>query len=387
MTDSAAGDAAAILSRADDPELVEIVQTVAQLCQADAAAIAVRVGDHYRLTLTHGVSQVITTAADAYCRASMTMDGIYTINRGRQRARFGDAPGPDIRFYASAPIYGPGQVLAGLLCVADSEPKVLSPLQVRALDTLALNLTTLVELRLLQQSRAQDPLQPGLPGTVDALRAELSHDLRVPLSSIMASLEMLDDELGAHPDPTVGVLLSRSNRAAHRMLRMLEQHLATGTSADSTAAVVPKVDLAELARTLGTDAVALLEQEGATLQIGALPVVDGDTDEMYSVLQNLLTNAVKFARPGVPCQVSITSRSIPQGVRISVTDNGIGIPASRREEIFEMYARGPSAVAGHGIGLGTVSRTVRSHGGRVGADDVIGGGAEVWFELPVAGRP
>ncbi len=379
-----AADAAAVLSRTEDPELVEIVQAVAQLCEADAAAVAVRVDDHYRLTLTHGISQVITSAADAYCRASMTIDGVYTVNRSRQRARFGNAAGPDIRFYASAPIHGPGKVLVGLLCVADSEAKVLTPLQVRALDTLALNLSTLVELRLLRQSYALHPLPLGPPKSLDELRAELSHDLRVPLSSVLACLEMLGDELGDHPDPAVGVLLSHSDRAAHRMLRMLEQHLDTGTGSHALAAALPRVDLGDVARSLATDTAVLLEQQGATLQIGALPVVEGDPDEMYSVLQNLLDNAVKFARPGVPCEVTITSRSIPDGVRVSVTDNGIGIPAPRRAEIFGMFHRGASAVAGHGIGLGTVSRTVRSHGGRVGAADVTGGGAEVWFELPVA---
>ena len=385
MTGVGAGDAVAILSSTEDADLLEVVQAVAQLCDADAAAISVRVGDGHRLTLTHGISSVITAAAEAYCRASMTMDGVYTVNRGRQRARFGDTAAPDIRFYASAPIYDPVGELVGLLCVADSEPKVLTPLQVRALDTLAQNLTTLVELRLLQrQGRALAPAQPDLAASMNELRAELSHDLRVPLSSIVASLEMLDDELANHEDPAVGVLMSRSNRAAQRMLRMLEQHLHAGTSMYAAAALAPQVDLAEVARALGIDAATLLETEGATLRIGALPIVDGDPDEMYSVLQNLLTNAVKFARPGMPSHVSITSSAVPDGVRVSVTDNGIGIPESRRQEIFEMFNRGPTAVEGHGIGLGTVSRTVRSHGGRVGVDEVVGGGAEVWFELPAS---
>ena len=383
MTNTAAGDAVQVLSRTDDAELVEIVQSVARLCDADAAAISVWTGDGYRLTLTHGISQVITAAADAYCRASMSMDGVYTVHHGRQRARFGNTSAPDIRFFASAPIYAPDRTLVGLLCVADTEPKALTALQVRALETLAQNLTTLVELRLLQHQRlAPTTRPPGLTTSRNELRAELSHDLRVPLSSIVASLEMLDDELADHADPTVGVLLSRSSRAARRMLRMLEQHLGAGTSGYAAEPPAPQVDLAEVARTLGLDAATLLEDGSATLEIGVLPVVDGDADEMYSVLQNLLTNAVKFARPGVPSQVSITSTVIPDGVRVSVTDNGIGVPESRRKEIFEMFKRGGTAVEGHGIGLGTVSRTVRSHGGRVGVDEVTGGGAEVWFELP-----
>ena len=65
-----------------------------------------------------------------------------------------------------------------------------------------------------------------------------------------------------------------------------------------------------------------------------------------------------------------------------MTDNGIGIPAERRMDVFTLFSRVDSGVEGHGIGLGTVARTVHSLGGRVGADEAPGGGAEVWFELP-----
>ncbi len=105
---------------------------------------------------------------------------------------------------------------------------------------------------------------------------------------------------------------------------------------------------------------------------------------MYSVLQNLLTNAVKFARPGVGPRVSISSRPVPDGWRISVADNGIGIPADRRADVFTMFSQADARVEGHGIGLGTVARIVSALDGRVGADEAPSGGAEVWFELPAS---
>ena len=105
---------------------------------------------------------------------------------------------------------------------------------------------------------------------------------------------------------------------------------------------------------------------------------------MYSVLQNLLSNAVKFTRPGIRPWVSISSSRIPYGWRVTVADNGIGIPAEHRMDVFTLFSRVDSDLDGHGIGLDTVARTVHNLGGRVGADEATGGGAEVWFELPAS---
>lgn len=217
---------------------------------------------------------------------------------------------------------------------------------------------------------------------ISHLAAELSHDMRVPLTSIVGSLEMLEDELGEHPNPEVGALLARAQRAADRMLRMLEQHMdITPTPAGR---ILSDVDLGKMAFQLALDSALLLEMADATLDLGYLPVVRADPDEMYSVLQNLLTNAVKFTRPGVRPRVSISASRVPDAWRVSVTDNGIGIPADRRVDVFSLFSRVRSRVEGHGIGLATVARTVNAFGGQVGADEAPGGGTEVWFEIPTS---
>jgi signal transduction histidine kinase len=214
------------------------------------------------------------------------------------------------------------------------------------------------------------------------LAAVLSHDMRVPLSSIIACLEMLEEELGANPDPAVTALLDRATKAADRMLRMLDQNLTIDPVPRSQSRM--DVDLDTVANQLAIDSAPLLERAGATLKVGRLPVVRARPDEMYSVLQNLLTNAVKFTRPGVRPWVSISARQIPYGWRVSVTDNGIGIPAQRRMDVFTLFSRANSGVEGYGIGLSTVARIVHNLGGRVGADEAPSGGAEVWFELPAS---
>ncbi len=212
--------------------------------------------------------------------------------------------------------------------------------------------------------------------------AELSHDILVPLTSIIANLEMLDEHLGESPDPTVAALLARTTRAADRMQRMLVQRMEVHETPVGPALV--EVDLREVANQLAVDSSHLLDVSGARLDIDWLPVVYADPDAMYAVLQNLLTNAVKFARPDVHPRLTISASQISSGWRISMTDNGVGIPAQRRMDVFAPFARANTEVEGHGIGLGSVARIVSTLGGRVGADEAPGGGADVWFELPAS---
>lgn len=232
------------------------------------------------------------------------------------------------------------------------------------------------------------PSSHGAPGTAVAatltsqLAAELSHDMVVPLTSIIANLEMLEDELGEDRDPAIATLLTATARAAVRMQRMLDQRMEI--YAAPVAPTLVEVDLCQVAHQLSVDAAELLRLAEAQLDIGWLPVVHADPDAMYSVLQNLLTNALKFARPDVGPQLSISASQVASGWRVSMTDNGIGIPAQRRVDVFAPLTRANARVEGHGIGLGTVARIVHSFGGRVGADEAPGGGAEVWFELPAS---
>jgi signal transduction histidine kinase len=202
----------------------------------------------------------------------------------------------------------------------------------------------------------------------------------VPLSSIVASVEMLADELDHHPDRTVRALLGRARRAAVRMVHMLDHQMEPGAANDDPA--VQDVDLGGVVDQLLLDSAVLVESAGAAVDVGELPVVRADPDGMYSVLQNLLVNAIKFARPGVPPEVRIEARRRHDGWRVVVRDNGVGVAAEHQADVFSLFTRADSGVAGHGIGLATVARIVGAHRGRVGVEAVDGVGAEIWFELP-----
>ena len=379
-----------VLSRPDDPDLQELLELVADICDSPMAGISVLKGSYLHIpAVTRNIRPFVSPAHETFCATAMDLDGIFAVEDASVDPRFADigwANGrqSNARFYASAPIFAPHGEMVGRLCVVDSEPKVLTGLQLRSLEALALSVTKLIELRLLQSTRpspAAPELGQAATTVVSQLAAELSHDLRVPLSSIVASVEMLQDELADHPDRAVGALLAQTTRAADRMVRMLEQNMELG-DAGRTPSRVP-VDLGLVLEQLVLDSAALLDPVGAVVEAQRLPVVRADPDDMYSVFQNLVTNAVKFARPDVPAWVRVDARPVEQGWRVTVRDNGVGIPPERRVDVFALFSRVASTVDGHGIGLATVARIVTAHGGRVGADEVAGGGTEMWFELPV----
>jgi signal transduction histidine kinase len=377
-----------ILSRPDDEELIEMVELVAEICDSEAAGITIERGEEYHVPIAYGIEPLVCASDDTFCRLTMSTDGVFCVEDAMTDPRFsgiGWVTGKlaHARFYASAPLYAPRGQMVGRLCVIDSVPKTISPLQRRALETLALSATKVIELRLMQSSRVRT-ISPEVRQTaatlMSQLAAELSHDLRVPLSAIVASVEMLEDELSDHPDRAVAALLTSATRAIGRMDRMLNQNMGFGTS--DPRGNVREVDLQRVASQLILDSAPLLDPLGAVIKTGDLPVVRADPDDMYSVLQNLVSNSLKFARPGIPPVVRIASRQTHGGWRVWVRDNGVGIPEHRRVDVFSLFSRARSDVAGHGIGLATVARIVSAHGGRVGAEPVPGGGTEIWFELP-----
>lgn len=379
----AAREALDILSRPDDRELQEIVRLAADLCEADAAALTVLKEGAYHLCVTHGMEPTVCPADETFCQFTMTTEGTYFVHDALADERFTDLGWVAgrfgrVRFYASAPLYCPGGTMLGRLCVVSADPHTLSPLQERSLQALANSVTRILELRLTQRSRPA-PASQDL-AMMSHLAAELSHDMRVPLSSILASVEMLQDELTDTADPAVGMLLGRAGAAADRMSRMLEQIMHFGSIDDDPE--MHDVDLNKLLSQLVLDSGGLLDAQGAQVEFDDLPVVRADADEMYSLFQNLIANSAKFARPGVPARISIRADRQGDLWRLSVSDNGIGIPEDRRTEVFGLFSRVDPAIDGHGIGLATAARIVAAHGGRIAAEAAPGGGTVIWFELP-----
>ena len=208
-----------------------------------------------------------------------------------------------------------------------------------------------------------------------------SHDLAEPLRTMsgFATLlreryeDVLDERGLRYADHVIG--------AAVRMRELIDGLLEYSRAGRQTPSCDP-VDLASVVDDLVAELAARVADQGATVQIEALPVVLGDPLLLRQLLQNLIVNALKF-NDGRPPVVTVSAGWEAGACRISVADNGIGIAAEHRERIFEMFQRlhGRERFEGTGIGLALTKRIVELHGGRIWVDSEPGEGATFSFTL------
>jgi len=156
-------------------------------------------------------------------------------------------------------------------------------------------------------------------------------------------------------------------KAARRMQEFIENLLklsaiATGGRPFQT------VNLQTLAQEVAEDLEARIAQSNAQLNIDHLPTLEADATQMWQLLQNLIGNALKYHRDGVPPVVMVTSRPLRDGFwEIMVQDNGIGIEPHQISRVFQPFERGNSGglFEGSGMGLAICKKIVDRHGGSI----------------------
>jgi PAS domain S-box-containing protein len=211
-----------------------------------------------------------------------------------------------------------------------------------------------------------------------------NHDLRNPLSAILANCELLMDEAaipGEEHRATVKAIYSCSQFTLQLLNDVLD--ISVIESGNQRLCLEP-TDL----RSLVEESIALshpLAHQKST-QINALyqeptPVVTLDRRQMLRVFQNLIGNAIQYSQSGAKIELTIVTEG--RKVLITVRDNGPGIPHDELNSIFNPFHRTRAASAEHGTGLGLpiCKRIVESHGGKIWADNAVGGGAVIRVSL------
>lgn len=220
---------------------------------------------------------------------------------------------------------------------------------------------------------------------LEDLAVIVSHDLQEPLRKIRLFGRRLADRCGAALDDDGKVALGHMLNAAERMRGLLMDLLdLTRVSAHEPAFV--EVDLAKLADEVTHDLAAAVCEAAAEIEAHDLPRVRGEPAHLRLVLQNLLANALKYRRHGMPPRICIEGASAEPGTRaFAVTDNGIGFEQAQAERIFAPFQRlHPAHVyGGTGMGLAICRKVIERHHGRIEAFGQPGQGARFLVTLPL----
>ena len=235
----------------------------------------------------------------------------------------------------------------------------------------------------------------------------VAHEIRTPMSSLVAIVEVMTDNLGHMPEEEVRANIGRIARAVVRLNTLVENVLDAGSLRAGRFSVrMGKVNLDEVIDQALATVAPLFEEKGqvsrvvfvetpggmlrnTTVEPGRVPLVWGDERRLGQVFANLLSNASKYGPTGDTVTIRVarefaenTGRS--STVRVSVSDNGPGIPLPEQADVFERHFRASSAVLaapGTGLGLAITRAIIEAHGGQVGIESEHGRGTTVWVTL------
>lgn len=216
-----------------------------------------------------------------------------------------------------------------------------------------------------------------------------SHDLQEPLRKIQAFGDRFQQRYADVLDERGLDYLRRMQDAASRMQILIQDLLAFSRVGTQTRPFAP-VDLADVVTDVLTDLETRFEETKGGIRVAQLPLVEADATQMRQLFQNLISNALKFHRPGVPPEIEIHCNRITDGLddrefyQIVVADNGIGFEEKYNERIFGMFQRlhGRSEYEGTGVGLAVCRRIVERHHGRITAQSSLGQGSTFTITLP-----
>lgn len=212
-----------------------------------------------------------------------------------------------------------------------------------------------------------------------------AHDLAEPVRSIVSFSQLLERRLSDSYDKEIKEYLGFLIAAARRMqaqVQGLRDYVRLGEGVDNRGGVELQ-DLAQKAVDFLKEPIRLAQ---ATVEIGPLPHVYANAEQITDVFRNLIDNAVKFRRPGEPPRIRINAERIDGEWTICVADNGIGIDPRYASDIFQVFRRlnPPSHATGEGIGLSLCRRAIERHGGRMWVESSLGQGSAFHFTLPAS---
>ncbi|HZX31094.1 MAG TPA: PAS domain S-box protein [Rhodocyclaceae bacterium] len=214
-----------------------------------------------------------------------------------------------------------------------------------------------------------------------------SHDLQEPLRKVSSFAQLFAKKYAGHLDEAGQTYINFMVDGASRMQILVDDllHYSRLTRVDRSH---QEVDMDAVLDGVLADLQLFIKETGARIEAGRLPAIQGDASQLRALLQNLISNAVKYRAPDRPPEVQVGASVQAGEATFWVRDNGIGIDPRYFEKIFVIFQRlhARSEYPGTGIGLAICKKIVDNHAGRIWVESSPGQGATFFFTLPT-GEP
>jgi signal transduction histidine kinase len=370
----------------------ELVELASQICGTPIALISLVDWNRQWFKAEVGLGAQETSRDMAFCAHAIHGSEVMEVPDASKDIRFADNPlvtsHPHIRFYAGAPLMSPDGFALGTLCAIDTKPKNLTDFQRRALQILSGQVVQLLELRrTLAEVNENAKKLHAANESKDRLFSIISHDLKTPFNGLLGLSDVLCQEWETLPREEMRDLAEDLHHSAEAGFRLVEQMLQWALLEKQGLANPPVVvDL----KSLVSEVVATVEGVSGQKQIllsqetsGDLRVL-ADANMLRSVVQNLVSNALKFT----PEKGRVTIRVHRSGDTVTgeIEDTGLGLSPQRVEQILTSHSThstlGTSGEKGTGLGLVLCRQMLERNQGRLTLRSEIGKGSTFTFTLP-----
>jgi len=378
----------AVVGAPEDRDLRAITRLAAQICGVTMASVNLLDESQQHMVAIEGFEGRPARREQSMCAVSVLRQEPVHVRDAREDPRFAQNPFVNgelgcFRFYAASQLRTSRGAIIGTLCVYDEQPRELGAGQRSALDDLATQVMQILELRERSAELARTNAELSRSNAdLASFAGRVSHDLRNPIAASKGFLALARTTFGDELSGRARECVEHAAAATDRMAELVDDLLVF--AAVGAHARRESVDLTRVLGAVVSDVHALVESTGGLVVLGSLPTVQSDPTLVRQLVQNFLTNGLKYARPGVPPVVEVSGTAEGDAWSLSVSDNGRGIPAEDRAAVFELFVRLPGGrdVSGSGIGLAICARIAEALGAEITIADSPEGGTT--FTISVA---
>ncbi|MHA7188968.1 sensor histidine kinase [Arthrobacter sp. MDT2-16] len=367
------------------PELLNLVKLAVRVSGMDAGVINIITADQQHQIAAVGVDPAVCSRDDSMCSKVFTSGSITALADASRDPRFADNPFVNggiarVRSYASVPLVTREGHALGSLCVFSPRVLAFDAGQHEGLEILARQVVEVLELQFTTR-RLVEALEVVRRSNEDlaSFAARVSHDLKNPLTAILGYAELSEQDDEVEPSGPAARYLSIIRGSASRMLSTVEDVLEFSRIGGAISR--REVRLSTLMNAVLQDVLPLTSASDAviTVQDALLSV---DRAQVTALLQNLVSNAIKYSTPGSPPRIEVVA-SVGEAQVLRVIDHGKGIDPADRQRVLEplvrLYREGDPP--GNGIGLATCARIADAHEGSITVSETPGGGTTVTVHL------